>query len=349
MHSRKPQSHDTVLRGQAAPQPPRRTGRPRRRLVQVLGILLAVAILALLAHFVDLHATLRTLAGIDPLAVVLATVVALFDRYVMSSKWNVLLRLRGTALSNLGAYRIYLASGFVGYVLPLGLGSDVFRATRLSLGGYRTSNVSASILLERVLGLLAILSLGGACLAWLVATGRSDLIPLLATTAGLWAVGVVATLVSMSNRLFRFVRSATSSIAGNRFVRMLYALHDEYVGMSQYRAVLLGFWLLSMLEQLVSVLIFVPILMSLHAPLDLVALCALLPLCKAFLQFMPVPAGIGIVEGSIVVALSLAQVPAAQGLAVALIMRAIDIIMLVPMGIAYAVDTARLRRESDPA
>jgi len=88
----------------------------------------------------------------------------------------------------------------------------------------------------------------------------------------------------------------------------------------------------------------VPVLVSLDVPVELLTLLAVLPLSKAFIQLMPAPAGIGVAEGSLVLALSLAHVPPAQGLAVALILRAIDLSMLLPAGIAYAADAWQMRR-----
>ena len=107
---------------------------------------------------------------------------------------------------------------------------------------------------------------------------------------------------------------------------------------------LLVFFSLSIVNQLIQVLMFVPVLVSLGVEVDPFALVAVLPLSKAFVQLMPIPAGIGVAEGSQVVALSLAHVAPAQALAVALVLRAIDLTMLLPAGIAYAADVWHLRR-----
>jgi uncharacterized membrane protein YbhN (UPF0104 family) len=104
------------------------------------------------------------------------------------------------------------------------------------------------------------------------------------------------------------------------------------------------FFLLSIVNQLIQALMFVPVLVSLNVGVNLLALLAVLPLSKAFVQLMPIPAGIGVAEGAQVVALSLAGVPPAQGLAVALVLRAIDLSMLVPAGVAYAADAWQLRK-----
>jgi uncharacterized protein (TIRG00374 family) len=125
---------------------------------------------------------------------------------------------------------------------------------------------------------------------------------------------------------------------------MLHALHDEYVSLSKGWRPLFVFFVLSIVNQLIQALMFVPVLVSLGVDVNLLALFAVLPLSKAFIQLMPIPAGIGVAEGAQVVALSLANVPAAQALAVALVLRAIDLTMLLPAGIAYAADAWQLRR-----
>jgi uncharacterized membrane protein YbhN (UPF0104 family) len=53
---------------------------------------------------------------------------------------------------------------------------------------------------------------------------------------------------------------------------------------------------------------------------------------------------LGVTEGAQVVALSLAHVPPHQGLAVALVLRAIELSMLLPAGIVYAADAWQLRK-----
>jgi len=306
-------------------------------------ILLAV-VLALMAHFLDLRATLAAFNDIEPFAVVLTVALFLLDRFSMAYKWNFLLRARDCRLSHWEAFRIYLASGFVGYVIPASVGSDVFRAARLSMAGRSGSSVSATIILERVLGLLAILALSTVGLVLVVLRGRGDLLPLLGAVGAALCAGTVLTGISMSTRLYQMLRRMTARFGGNKIVKTLHAMHNEYVSLGRAGWTLAIFFSLSIVNQLIQALMFVPVLVSLGAPVDLLVLIAVLPLSKAFVQLMPVPAGLGVAEGSQVIALSLAHVAPAQGLAVALVLRAIDLSMLLPAGIAYAADAWQLRR-----
>jgi uncharacterized protein (TIRG00374 family) len=306
--------------------------------------LLLALVITLMAHFLDLRATLAAFEDLELVAIALTVVLYLLDRFTMAHKWNLLLRARGCWLSHWAAFRLYLASGFVGYVIPASVGSDVFRAARLSLAGRSASKVSATIVLERVLGLLAILSLSSVGLFLVIMQGRDDLLPLLGAVLAALSVGAVLTGMSMSDRLYRVLKRATSRFAGNRVVKMLQALHDEYVALSKRTRPLVVFFLLSIVNQLIQTLMFVPVLVSLNIDVNLLALVAVLPLSKAFVQMMPIPAGIGVAEGSQVAALSLAQVPAAEALAVALVLRAIDLVMLLPGGAAYVADVWHPRK-----
>jgi hypothetical protein len=301
-------------------------------------------VIALLVNFLDLRATWAAFDDLEPVAIVLTVVLFLLDRFSMAYKWNILLRARGCFLSHWAAFRIYLASGFVGYVIPSSVGSDIFRAARLSLAGRSGSTVSATIVLERVLGLLAILTVSSIGLVLVVLQGRGDLLPLLGAVLAALCAGTVLTAMSMSRRLFQMLRRATGRFSGNKVVKMLHALHDEYVSLSKGVRSLAVFFLLSIVNQLIQALMSVPVLVSLGVDVNLLALMAVLPLSKAFIQFMPIPAGIGVAEGAQVVALSLANVAPAEGLAVALVLRAIDLSMLLPAGIAYGADAWQLRR-----
>jgi len=303
-----------------------------------------VVVVALMARFLDLHATIAAFDDLGPVAIALTVLFYLLDRLSMAHKWNILLRARNCWLSHWAAFRLYLASGFIGYVIPASVGRDVFRVARLSLAGRSMSKVSATIVLERVLGLLAILALSATALLFVVLGGEGQLLPLLGAVVAALFVGTVLTAMSMSERLYRVLKRATARFAGNRIVKMLHALHDEYVALSKGTRPLVVFFLLSVVNQLIQALMFVPVLISLHAEVNLLALFALLPLSKAFVQFMPIPAGLGVSEGAQVVALSLAHVDPADAFAAALVWRAIDLVMLLPSGMAYAADAWQLRK-----
>ena len=316
----------------------------RRRFKQLVPWVLLIAVIALMAHFVDLHAAVAALSHLTPGAIVLATLFYLLDRLSMSFKWNLLLRYRGYWLSHWDSFRLYLASGFVGYGIPASVGGDIFRAARLAITGRSASKVSATIVLERVLGLLAILAVSWVGLLCIVVEGRTELTALFGTVSAALLFGSLLTAASMSDRLYQFLTRATARFSGNRVFEILHSLHNEYVALSKGVRPLTWFFVLSILNQLIRTAMCVPVLISLGVDVDLLALIALLPLSKALAQFSPVPAGIGVAEGAQVAALTLAHVPASEALAVALVLRAIELATLLPSGLAYVLDAWYLRR-----
>ena len=315
-----------------------------RRFKRLVPWVLMVGVIAIMTHLIDVRATLTALSRLTTRAIVLTTVLFLLDRFSMSFKWNILLRSRGYWLSHWDAFRLYLASGFVGYAIPATVGGDIFRAARLAISGQSASRVSATIVLERVLGLLAILTLSCVGLLCSALGGRADLIPLLGAVVLALLLGSVLTGISMSDRLYRSLKHVTARIRGHRVVKVLQSLHNEYVALSKGVRPLAWFFVLSIVNQLIRTLMCVPLLTSLAVDVNLLVLFALLPLSKAFIQFMPVPAGIGVAEGATVAALTLAHVSPAQALVVALVLRAVELVTLVPSGLAYMVDVWYLRK-----
>jgi uncharacterized membrane protein YbhN (UPF0104 family) len=94
----------------------------------------------------------------------------------MAYKWAMLLRARGVAISNLEAFRIYLLSGFVGSFLPTGVGADVVKLARTTLAVGNLDKVTASVVMERAIGLVAVMVLALGALLVLLVAGESQFI-----------------------------------------------------------------------------------------------------------------------------------------------------------------------------
>jgi glycosyltransferase 2 family protein len=127
--------------------------------------LVTAGVLVLLVSRIDLSATWAALRRLDlALAGVVILLVAA-DRTVMIWRWIILLRARGTRISASHAASIYLVSSFVGGYTALA--GDAARAYTLSRQTAQASEAVASVAVDRLLGLLAILviALAGIALA----------------------------------------------------------------------------------------------------------------------------------------------------------------------------------------
>lgn len=128
--------------------------------------LLTLGILAYLLATIDLRETGHALLRLRADAALLVLGLLAVDRTVMVWRWLLLLRATGTAVATRSAIWIYLVSSFAGSVLPAGVGADLLRAYTLGRRTTATAEALASVAIDRVLGLLAIVALGLAG-AWL--------------------------------------------------------------------------------------------------------------------------------------------------------------------------------------
>ena len=132
-----------------------------------LRLLITVGILAYLASEIDMGEAARAVISIRPgyLAAVLALVAV--DRMVMILRWVLLLRASGVAIEAPRAATIFLVSSFVGSFLPSGIGGDAARAYGLSRADATGSEALASVVVDRLLGIVSLALMGGVgLLAW---------------------------------------------------------------------------------------------------------------------------------------------------------------------------------------
>lgn len=129
--------------------------------------LVTVGVLAWLAREISLAEAARAIASLDLGAAALVVVLLGIDRAVMIWRWLALLRATGHTLRAKSAAWIYLVSSFLGGFTPAGIGADVARAYTLGRRTSQNSDALASVAIDRLLGMIAILLVGAAAaLVW---------------------------------------------------------------------------------------------------------------------------------------------------------------------------------------
>jgi uncharacterized protein (TIRG00374 family) len=122
-----------------------------------LGVTLALlAVLWWKAPHLDFSKTLPD-EHLQTFALLFAALVVTFLGVVLSAwRWQRVLQLFGAHLPLFALTRTYLASMFVGNVLPSTIGGDVLRVSRASNDVGSTSDVFGSVVLERLTGFVAL-------------------------------------------------------------------------------------------------------------------------------------------------------------------------------------------------
>jgi uncharacterized protein (TIRG00374 family) len=175
----------------------------RRGLWWRLALLVALITAAILLF--DLRAVGAALISLPPSILVLALVIGLLDRCLMGYKWRQLINAGGEQLRLRDAISAYFQVGFTSRLVPAAAAHDVFRGYLAGRFGISTGLLVGSITLEKLMAMLASVSVAGIALCYLVlvhglGTGNARSVLLLAL-----GVGVVVTAGALVTVLSRTV------------------------------------------------------------------------------------------------------------------------------------------------
>jgi hypothetical protein len=121
----------------------------------LLRFTLGVVIIIFLLSKMNLGEVKRLLISIKPFPFLLAIFSFLVGMVLSTLRWKILSEVHGTKSSFLDLFKVYLASLFLGNILPSG-GLDVVRAVYLSRASGKRSRSFASVMVDRLLGVFAI-------------------------------------------------------------------------------------------------------------------------------------------------------------------------------------------------
>ncbi len=128
---------------------------------RAVRLAIAVGLTAYLLWRNDPGAIVRVAAGANPRWLLVACALVVFDRAFMAWRWLALLRPVLSTPPPVGAVmRVFFISSFVGSFLPASVGSDAVRAYSLRDHDVPGSAAIASVVMDRALGVVAILLVG---------------------------------------------------------------------------------------------------------------------------------------------------------------------------------------------
>lgn len=188
---------------------------PVLSLSRAFRVAVAVALTAYVVWKSDPAAILQVSAGAHAGWIGLALALVLVDRALNAYRWLLLLRALtpGSRPPLAAVMRIFFVSSFVGNFLP-SVGGDVYRAYQLSQLKVRPAEAAASVLMDRVLGVLSMVIVGASALALVRGIEIPGVAPALVFTAA--CCGVAAAAV-FSSRAAALAVAAAERIPSPRF------------------------------------------------------------------------------------------------------------------------------------
>jgi uncharacterized protein (TIRG00374 family) len=304
-----------------------------------LRVLVTVGLLVLIIRATgDLGSIGGQILELSPVAIVLALVLNTLNRALMAYKWIRLLASRRQFLALGRAIKIYCSSTIWGLLLPATVGADAVRATCTVREGLPTSEVIASIGIERILGGIATPLLAVGALVLLLASGQFDprLTPIWWISIVTIVVGMAALLISFDGRFHQLLHfQLMGRLQRFKLFQLLEKAHGALRAYRSAHGELAVFFVLTLLENFFPIFITWIIAAGLGIPVSLLHVAAAVPLAYLVARIPFSIGGIGVYETMFVLILSTAGISLEQSIAIALLARVLQIASWLPWWFMY--------------
>ena len=310
---------------------PAQPARAPRRWSMALRIALSLALLGGLLAVVDVRSAVRAFGGLHAGLAALLCVLGLSERVLMAVKWNLLLRSGGVRISHAQAVRLYLAGHTLGTLTPGALGGDAYRVAALA-GLGRTHLVLSTVILERVFGIVVVAGMALAALPfsarYLGANSRSVSVAVVVAFA-------VSALVLAASLKRPGVRADPQSAAGPlNWSARLAQLREAYADFRSRPGTLVLFAALTVGKTLLLITINYLAARALGIRVSFGYFLCVMPLLHLLIRLPVHFHGIGLQEGLFAYFLQRVGYGSAEGLAVSVLLRAVELFAILLPGLA---------------
>ena len=302
----------------------------RQRLFRVaVSVLLIVAVVA----SVDRKALVSAIASLDPLFLLPAVLLIWSTTFVSAFRWSIVIHSFGLSGTPLPSYwrlwSLFWIGQFFNQLLPSGLGGDGMRMWLLRNTGLPTGTAVTSVVVDRLIGLIAIVLLVAVTLSFAfdAAVGRQ-------APSWFWvvvAVGAVGfgILAGISAAQSPAVRSANSIVRG---VRRLSADFRKLMLRPRYLAAALA---ASITVQMLGAAAVWVVAQSLGVRIGLLSCLALMPIVVLATAVPISVAGWGVREVSMIAVLATVGVAKESALVISVLYGGLAVATSLPAGILW--------------
>lgn len=301
----------------------------RFRSRRVVRVLVTGLVLAVLAVSVDVRETLAAFLGADVRWLLPAMLTILLVRVVMAVRWWLILTAYGFSVGVWEVTKLIFVTSSLGSVLPAGVGQDLLRGYHVVRTEGRVSEVSASIVVDRILGVFSMALVAG--VAGILARESLQGAPLLrlaVVAAGAIVVGAGALYLFRGRlrRWCRFEKTGLPTKVAERLNELSTAILDDAVG----GKLLVSILLLSVLAQLARTAAFILVFTALGVSTDSLYYFVAIPIVFLLLQVPISLGGLGVREVALAVFFGQRGFPAEVSVAGGLAFQCLQLVAYLP-------------------
>jgi len=304
-------------------------------LTRFLRIAVAVVLTAVVLYWSNPDRILRAAAHADLRWIAAAIALVFVDRALMALRWiDLLVALAPGSRPPLTAVlRVFFVSSFISNFVP-SVASDLYRAYALSRYDVHLAESTASVLMDRALGVLSVVIVGAAALPFArdIAAERS----LIAALGLVFAVCAVAAAVIFSERAADLVRATAARIPIKALQRASDALVDAVRRYAKHHREMIRVLIMSVIVQVIRVIQAWCLGVALGIDLPLLTYFVFIPVIVLIMQLPITINGLGTTQG----AFAFLFVPQGAGreqvFALSVLFLALGIVGTLPGGVLYA-------------
>jgi uncharacterized protein (TIRG00374 family) len=301
---------------------------------KTLRLALAVVLTAVVLYLSDPSKILSAVRLADARWLALALLLVLVDRTLMAMRWiDLLVALAPGSRPPLGAVlRVFFVSSFISNFIQ-SVGADLYRAYALSRYNVNLAESTASVLMDRALGVLSVVIVAAIALPFATVNGRRELVLILIAVA---VVCAIAAAVVFSERAAERVRALAGLIPIRLLHRVTAALTDAVRSYAHHHGAMARVLALSVLVQIFRVLQAWCLGTALHIDLPLTTYFAFIPLIVLIMQVPITPNGIGTTQLAFERFFVPQGAPAPNVFALSVLFLFLGILGSLPGGVLYA-------------
>jgi uncharacterized protein (TIRG00374 family) len=304
-------------------------------LPRILRILVAVVLTAIVLYTAHPSDVIRVTAGADLSWLAGAVGLVLVDRSLMALRWiDLLVALTPGSRPPFGRIlRIFFVSSFVSNFVP-SVAADMYRAYALARCDVRLAESTASVLMDRVLGVLSMVIVGACALPFAGELGieRGLVIALAIAFLGCAIAGVMVFSERVSAAFVQMARV----VPFRTVERMTGTLAEAVRRYSHHHTELTRVLAMSVAVQAIRVVQAWCLGEALGLQLPLLTYFAVIPVILLIMQVPITINGLGTTQVAFVALLGAAGADAARATALSLLFLALGVIGSLPGGVLYA-------------
>ncbi len=303
----------------------------KKTIIFILKALVSISLLTILILNIDWDTVANNLEKANLLFLATASLLNLAERFELTFKWNLLIRVRDIFISFGRLFIINAIGSFLGLFLPSSLGTDVVKGYYLVKNNSEKSVSISSVFVDRVLGMFSLLTFGVVSVFFagdLIAKFNLKLI-------------IVALFILAVTFFYLFQKDWTTKILTKFSPRKtklkeifdnLLKLHGSILEYKKHPKTLMFAFLVTLLVQVTRVFTYYVISLSFGIHIPIVYFFLFIPLIMLVMMIPISVGGLGVREGAFVAFFSLVGMSVSDAVMISFMNSFLDILNTLILG-----------------